>query len=163
MLKRDAGVLVLCNMYMHPNSVFPQCVNNGSASAELLHCAVQSGRAPTQRASRRFPLWKAVTLTAPRGTGREIWSSSWQVGLEHASETVWVSPWPKSILEIISSQQKHFYLTLFAVWWNYLCLVMWTRLGEVKKCPLCKFPLQPVINNISATEAIGVKYILGDL
>lgn len=69
---RDSGLLALNSIYMHPNSVFPLCVNNGSALAELLHCAVRSGRAPMQRASCRFRLRKAVTLTAPRGTGREI-------------------------------------------------------------------------------------------
>lgn len=40
---------------------------------------------------------------------------------------------------------------------------MRTRLGEVKNAPPANWPLQPVKDDISATEAIGVKYILGDL
>lgn len=66
---RDAGVLMLYYTHMHPNSAFPLCANNNSAFAEPLHCAVQSGRAPMQRASCRFLLRRAVTFTAPRGTG----------------------------------------------------------------------------------------------
>lgn len=126
----DAGVLVLYNIHMHPNSVFSQRVRNGSALAELLHCAVQSGRAPMQRAPCRFSLWKAVTLTAPRGTGREMRSSSWWPGLKRASETVWVSPLAKSILETISSQQSIFtwlYLLFYEVVFG---LVRQTRLRE---------------------------------
>lgn len=105
---RDAGVLMFYYPHTHPNSAFPLCANNNSAFAELLHCAVQSGRAPLQRASCRFLLRRAVTLTAPRGTGRGIWSSSWWVGLEQASEPVWASPLAKSIVETISSQRSIF-------------------------------------------------------
>lgn len=42
----DTGVLALNNIYMHPNSVCPQHVNNGSARAELLHCAATSPGGP---------------------------------------------------------------------------------------------------------------------
>lgn len=109
--------------YLHPLifSVSSACKQRFCSSWTFAPCLDPSGRASMKRATCRFPLWKAVTLTAPRGAGREIRSSGWWVGWERASETVWVSPMAKSILETISSQRGIFYLGLFAVWWNIVC------------------------------------------
>lgn len=96
--------------YLHPLifSVSSACKQRFCSSWTFAPCLDPSGRAPMKRASCRFPLWKAVTLTAPRGAGREIRSSGWWVGWERATEPVWVSPMAKSILETISSQRCFF-------------------------------------------------------
>lgn len=152
---RDAGVLVLYNIYMHANSVFPLCVNYGSALAELLHCAVQSGRALMQRASCSFRIWKAVTLTAPRETGREIWSSSNM--LVRLSECC---HWQNQFLRQFLVNEAFLLESICCLVKLFVSRHANTARGS-EKCPPCK--LLPVKDNISATEAIGVKYILGDL